>query len=269
MRDASLRRVDDLETTVLVDSTVFVGGVGATLQAFARDASKEPRVLLLHVGDAGREPQRRRGGIRSFLVTDADIRVALPLAAPGTAVAVPLARVATTPLAPLTELAETTHVRASRALLASITGDLASGSDTPPRTIDDALASLVQGIVLEHPRAASPDSREAALDIRLEALIDVRHTDPRVDVVQLARELHTSRRQLYRHAPNGAVAGLLTERRLATAAELLLERPDLRIADIAARSGFTSASRLRAQFLRRMGVTPTEYRRRASEPDQS
>lgn len=103
------------------------------------------------------------------------------------------------------------------------------------------------------------ETRDSRLREALLAAIEERHTDPHCDVARLSRELFVSRRQLYRLA-DGGVAALLTRRRIATAEALLLSEPDLSIEEVAAMSGFTSSSRLRAQLHRTTGKTPTGYR---------
>ena len=133
-------------------------------------------------------------------------------------------------------------------VVASTLGDV-------PEVARRKVAVVSMTSVLE--RAETPD---ASLRIALLAAIEERHTDPRLDVSRLARELFTSRRQLYRLV-DGGVAALLTQRRVATAEALLVSRPELSIEQVAARSGFTSSSRLRAQLHRMAGKTPTEYRR--------
>lgn len=237
------------------------GPVPAILGSAALASSREPQAVLMHVVSYSDTEDAR-----ALLLTGAGTVAAESSQMRGLALAAPLARVTSALLADVTELSGTPLVRASRALLRSLSDDFEHGDAAGPRALDDALVNLVRGIVHEHPRAAAPQSREASLAVRIEALIEARHTDPRLDVVQLARELHTSRRQLYRQAGEGGVATMLAQRRVATARELLESRPDLTVADISVRSGFTSPSRLRAQFLRWTGSTPTEYRRRAKAP---
>ena len=103
------------------------------------------------------------------------------------------------------------------------------------------------------------ETRETLLAERLRRLIDARHRDPRVDVAWLARELHTSRRQLYRAVNGTGVAALLSRRRVETAQALLLEQPALTVGQVAELSGF-SRRQMREQFVRETGRTPREYR---------
>lgn len=250
----------DLGVAQLSECVVLSGAMQSILAAPALANSREPHAVVVHPHADRRDAPRTSPSL--LLVSPSD-RIAESAHVMGVAVAVPLARVTSTLLAASTELSETPLVRASRALLLSLSRDLETRSIPLSSSLDDALVSLVRGIVNEHPQTASPDSRDATLDVRVSAAIEARHTDPRLDVGQLARELHTSRRQLYRHVGEGGVATLLSKRRVATAMELLDSRPDLSITDIAARSGFTTTSRLRAQFLRWVQQSPTEYRRRA------
>lgn len=256
-----MTKVRSLRVIRFAECVVLSGPVSDILGSAAIAQSREPQAVLMHVTTT---PDL--DGARSVLLTGRGTIAPRSGGGSGLALATPLARVTSALLADVTELSDTPLVRASLALVTSLAEDFEPGEATGPRALDDALVNLVRGILDEHPRAAAPQSRDASLEVRVEALIEARHTDPRLDVVQLARELHTSRRQLYRHAGEGGVAAMLAKRRVDTARELLDTRPDLTVADISARAGFTSPSRLRAQFLRWTGSTPTEYRRRGPSP---
>lgn len=84
-----------------------------------------------------------------------------------------------------------------------------------------------------------------------------------IAVPDLAREAAMSERSFTRHfrartgtSPSAWIMG----ERLALARELL-ERTDLYVDEIARRTGLGSATNLRGQFQRRLGQTPTAYRR--------
>lgn len=256
----------DLRVARLTECLVLTGPVAGILGSPVLLDSRVPLAVVLHPTPA---PRHSADGPLdpSLLLAGTRPQVARVDRAPGVAVIAPLARVTSTLLAPSTELLETPLVRASRALVTSIASDVRAGGAVVSPALDDVLMRLVRGIVDEHPRATAAQARDTTLDDRVSALIEARHTDPRLDVSQLARELHTSRRQLYRHVGEGGVATLLSQRRVATARELLVARPDLTVSDIATRSGFTTTSRLRAQFLRWAGQSPTEYRRSAARRD--
>lgn len=116
-------------------------------------------------------------------------------------------------------------------------------------TMERSAASTAEGVAA------------TGLAARLAEAIELHHADPRFDVNALARLLHVSRRQLYRHASGGGVASMLDERRVVAACALLVSRPDLTIAEIAERSGFGMRSRMRAQFALRVGRSPAQYRK--------
>ncbi|MEO9329105.1 helix-turn-helix domain-containing protein [Gordonia aurantiaca] len=97
-------------------------------------------------------------------------------------------------------------------------------------------------------------------------LIERHHRDPSFAPNTLARLLHISRRQLYRHFEDteDSLAARIAERRLKTACELLRTRPDLSIADVARHSGFPSSPTMRNRFRAEFGCGPSEYRARAN-----
>lgn len=244
----------------LVDCAIVSGSAADVLSASAVStvAPREPRAVLLQLrGSRDRQPA-------AFLLAGGEAELDVPVDAAAIALIAPRARVSTALLAPATPLTETPLVRASRVLLESLSMDLPTGEAWAPRAVDDVLINVMRGILLEHPHTTAPDSRDATLQVRVTSLIEARHTDARLDVSRIARELHTSRRQLYRHSgdDDGGVAAVLARRRVATACDLFDTQIELTIAEVATRSGFSSAARLRAQFLRWTGTTPTEYRRR-------
>jgi len=266
MRQATHTRVVSLPECVL-----FSGSLESLPCVTPALTTHEPRTLLVHApansASTGYDDASHQG-MRSFLLAAGDTQTDMPAGMPVLALAVPRARVTTTLLAEVAELDQTPLVRASRPLIVSLLASrLAESSAESARAVDDVLLAVVRGILQENPQTAAPDSREATLAVRLSALIEARHSDPRLDVAQIARELHTSRRQLYRHVDGAGVAALLTERRIETARDLLVSHPDLTVAEIAERSGFASASRLRARFAERLGVTPTAYRRGHIQPE--
>lgn len=114
---------------------------------------------------------------------------------------------------------------------------------------------------LDYRRYHLPDNplfvREAAID-----LINRNHRDPAFTPDTIARSLHISRRQLYRHFENAdeSVSDVIASQRLQTACSFLTNRPDLTLAQVAAMSGFPSAATFRNRFRARYGVGPREYR---------
>lgn len=61
-------------------------------------------------------------------------------------------------------------------------------------------------------------------------------------------------------SPYGSLIQFLTDLRLPVAARLLVERPDLSIAEVARASGFARADTLTSNFKQRYALTPTQYR---------
>lgn len=246
------------QISVLTDC-VLVSGPATEVTAAIPRLSRIPRAVLLHTytGDGGRVALLS-GGEHVLTVPGTDVQAV--------ALAAPLAQVTNALLAPSTELTASPLVRASRVFLESLSRHLPAGVSAGDRPVNDTLISLMRGIVGEQPHAIDQAASSSPLAARIVALIDVRHTDPRLDVASIARELHTSRRQLYRSSGGAGIAAMLAQRRVDTAKDLLATRAEFTIADVASRSGFASAAHLRAQLLRSAGVTPTEYRRRHCAP---
>jgi AraC-like DNA-binding protein len=236
------------------ECALLAGGLEAVARLRLRPQHRGPQVLLVHDVETHDS---------SMLLTQPQAAaVAVARQARVVALAAPRARVGAAALAPATELRQTPLVRASRSMLVSLLTDLEHHGRCPGARVDEVLVNLMRGIVLEHPEPGLTASPEATMGERLRAFIDARHADPRLGVAQVAQEFGISRRQLYRHAGGeGGVATMLTRRRLATALELLEAHHELTVAEVAVRSGFGSASRLRSQLAVRLGVTPLGYRR--------
>lgn len=217
-----------------------------------------PVAVLAHTRRTA--PRRDDGATASdsLLLCDTDT----PLAADDdatVAIAVPLDRLPEVADTGSAVLLDTPLVRGSAAFVRTISRELVSAEDASPELVD-VLLGLVRAVVDEHARESARDGDEPTMAARLADLIEDRHRDPLLDVDEIARQLHFSRRQVYRLAHGGGVAAMLTERRLATARDLLLERGDLSISDVAFWSGFGNVTRLRVHFARRFGTTPTRFR---------
>ncbi|TNC18936.1 helix-turn-helix domain-containing protein [Georgenia sp. 311] len=147
----------------------------------------------------------------------------------------------------------------TRALCTAVQPGRSPASDT---ALEDLAVAIVRDVLREH-HAATRTWPEDSDDIRRLAwsTIAERHCDPEFAVATLARELHVSRRQLYRRFPDPVgPADLITRYRLSTAARLIREDPALALSDVAVRSGFSGVATMRAAFVARLGVTPAEYR---------
>lgn len=126
---------------------------------------------------------------------------------------------------------------------------------------ESALVALVCGVFRQFPGDGETDR---ASGLRAEAVrtIDARHRDASFGIDTLARELHVSRRQLFRlfSGADESLAERLLRRRLDTAREELLAIPVQDLTTVASRSGFLDAAALRSQFARHVGLSPSAFR---------
>lgn len=137
------------------------------------------------------------------------------------------------------------------------------------RTIED----LVVGLLMEGD-GYSMDSEDLRLGLRVRAVaqIDKRHRDGSLTSASLAAQLGVSLRHLQRaFEGSGKTVAQQIARARAEYAGMLLLMPNsqgLTIADVAARSGFSSTFELRAGFKARYDMLPSDYRARgvASAP---
>jgi AraC family transcriptional activator FtrA len=95
----------------------------------------------------------------------------------------------------------------------------------------------------------------------------------RFSIDEMARHAHMSERNFARRfvEESGITPAQWLLRQRVLASRELLERSDLSIKQIAARTGWTSPQSLREQFKRHVGTTPAAYRqafRRPPDPDQ-
>lgn len=143
----------------------------------------------------------------------------------------------------------------------TVIGDAAEvDTDTESAAVELVGAALGQ-VDLENHQLADNRLfvRQAALD-----LIERHHPDPEFTPELIARTLHISRRQLYRHfeESDGSLATLIAERRLLAAHEMLLEDRSLSIAAISIAAGFPSVATMRNRFRARFEMTPNDLRMR-------
>ncbi|GAA0348984.1 helix-turn-helix domain-containing protein [Actinoallomurus spadix] len=84
-----------------------------------------------------------------------------------------------------------------------------------------------------------------------------------VQVADLARRSGTAPRTFARHftQPAGTTPAHWLIRQRVAEAQRLLETTDLAVEQVAARTGFGTATMLRRHFARVVGVPPTSYRR--------
>lgn len=114
-----------------------------------------------------------------------------------------------------------------------------------------------QAPFVEHERVSDDDQLGASLSWALA------HLDAHCTVADLARRAHMSQRTFTRRVrerTGRSPADWMLEQRLAAARDLL-ETTDDSIGRVAARCGFGTASHMRAQFQRRLGQSPSDFRR--------
>jgi AraC-like DNA-binding protein len=105
--------------------------------------------------------------------------------------------------------------------------------------------------------------------LRARDLADRSFSEP-LDLQALAREAHVSARHFsrsFRRTFGETPHQYLLSRRIERAAHLL-RSTDLQVAEICLEVGFTSVGSFTTTFRRRMGVSPTAYRRRTNGPSQ-
>lgn len=139
-------------------------------------------------------------------------------------------------------------------------------SDAEIATTEATLLSLIRSLYQQLPDSRESGSRAEGVRIAAKRVIERRHRDADFGLDELAQSLHISRRQLFRSFEDAADSAgeLLLRRRLDSAREKLLRMPPQDVETVAAASGFVDAAALRAQFARRLGMSPSEFRRTAA-----
>ena len=113
--------------------------------------------------------------------------------------------------------------------------------------------------------SAALQAQMASADSRLQALVDwiTGHLDADLSVARLAERVHMSPRNFARRFSEavGEPPARAVERLRVDYARQLLETTNLALSEVAARSGLRSHDRMRAGFIRHLGVSPAGYRR--------
>lgn len=163
-------------------------------------------------------------------------------------------------------LPDTALTRAVGMYLTRLLFELSCGTEMDADTtaaLETATLELI-GAVIAQLRHTDDDLENRRLKVRaaVNRLIETEHCEPDFNVDAIAHLLHMSKRQLYRYFGDDedGIAGVLVRRRLQTARELLAERPDLTVAQVAARSGFGDVGTLRSRFRREFAVSPSQFR---------
>lgn len=100
----------------------------------------------------------------------------------------------------------------------------------------------------------------------LSSLVEANLSNENLSVEDISAQMGLSRVQLYRKAKallDCSMAEYILNRRLQKAKYMLLNEPDLSIAEITFQTGFTSPNYFATVFKSKYGVTPTEFRRNA------
>ncbi len=139
---------------------------------------------------------------------------------------------------------------------------------TPPDAlwVEETLMGVLSGLAPEAsgPRPPRASARHDHFVRRVRELLSSRSEHPWM-VTSIAKVLETSAFhacRVFRSRTGYTLHGYLTEQRLRRALTRLEEGRDLR--ELAARLGFANHSHVTAHFRRAFGVTPSEFRRRAT-----
>lgn len=135
-------------------------------------------------------------------------------------------------------------------------------------------AALLAGIIHWENKRVKKALRKQASDQYTHLREEIEHylaehlTDAELDVNKLCRQMGVGRTRLFlvfREIYNTTPQQLIAERRLQTAADWLLNKPNLNISEIAYDLGFQSPKYFARCFKERFGVTPTQYRRQSHD----
>ncbi len=122
----------------------------------------------------------------------------------------------------------------------------------------------------EEPQEKEPENLSELTDeqlfqhIRKVVVSDKMFLDPSLDRQALCTRFSLTKEQVgaafSKGSPYSSLTQFLTDLRLPVAAKLLVERPELTIAEVARASGFSRADTLTSNFKLRYALTPTQYR---------
>ncbi|MCR5980298.1 helix-turn-helix domain-containing protein [Gordonia jinghuaiqii] len=155
--------------------------------------------------------------------------------------------------------------RSTAAFILQFASDTAVAAADPDHDTEMAAIELVRAALgqLDFDNRRLTDN---ALFVReaVTQLIERHHRDPSFSPDTIARHLHISRRQLYRHFEDteDSLACRIADRRLKSASALLRTRPEMSVTEVARASGFPSSPTMRNRFRAELGVGPSEYRAR-------
>lgn len=158
---------------------------------------------------------------------------------------------------------DTLLTRACANLVARFARDVAVGGIDVDLDTERAVIEVVRAVLGQekHDHDQLPENslflREAVAD-----LIDRGFRDPSFNVESLAKQLHMSKRHLYRGMQGSEVplSEMIARRRLERARTLLSQPGRVRLDGVAHAAGFSSPATLRNRFRAAYDMTPDEYR---------
>ncbi|MGW8811968.1 helix-turn-helix domain-containing protein [Gordonia terrae] len=165
-------------------------------------------------------------------------------------------------------IAESPLARSAAAFLRNFAHEVAvRGADTDVEAELAAIDVVRCALRNSTTRPTQTDNNAQIIQDATLSLIEQNYRDPGFSVDSIVRNLHVSRRHLYRMFA-GAVespAALIARRRLERARTMLESPGDITIDRVAQASGFTSGAILRNRFRSEFGVTPDQFRRNRFE----
>jgi AraC-like DNA-binding protein len=177
-------------------------------------------------------------------------------------------RCADDPQAPFTRLAAAAPLELAPPLLELVR---AAAEEPEPLALQEAILTLSRRLLAAGgppPSRAAHAATRRLHDEQVEAarLLLLRRLDERLDLATVARAANASAfhlARLFRRSTGMSLHAYLVALRLRHALDALADgEPDL--ADLAARLGFADHAHLTTRFRRAFGMTPSEFRRRAS-----
>ena len=134
--------------------------------------------------------------------------------------------------------------------------------------VGEAISQLVHLSLLELAGHATAQSQREVLRERIKQYVAQHLADPSLTVDQIASALHCSRRQLYNAFAEEAdgVAGYVLAQRLEACRRLLADRAQghRSLTDIALSLGFQNMAHFSRVFRSHLGLSPSDFRRRAA-----
>ncbi|OUC77599.1 hypothetical protein CA982_16455 [Gordonia lacunae] len=161
-------------------------------------------------------------------------------------------------------VAESPLARSAAAFLRNFAQEVAvRGADTEPEAELAVIDVIKCALTLSDNTSRSSTNSAHAIQDATRALIEQNYRDPAFTTDTVARELHLSRRQLYRMFADVAEspAAMIARRRLDRAKTLLESSSTISIDRVAEASGFTSGAVLRNHFRAQFGMTPNQFRK--------